>query len=74
MDLEIDIECRHCGHGFSQSLSMMEHGRALRCPFCASFSLILRWDHPVETPVEVEAFDRHEDDNADGKVKTEKAG
>ena len=58
MDIEIDVECRHCGHEFTQSFGMMRHGKALRCPFCASFSLELTFDRPVETPAEIEAFER----------------
>jgi DNA-directed RNA polymerase subunit RPC12/RpoP len=70
MDLEIDIECRHCGHEFTLGFSMMRHGMALRCPFCASFSLNLSFDELVETPGQAGAFERPGELRIESKVKT----
>ncbi len=41
MDLEIELECRKCGFGFSQSFKEVQIGKTLRCPSCSACSLML---------------------------------
>ncbi len=41
MELEIELECRKCGHNFRQELGGIHIGRTLRCPSCSGCSLML---------------------------------
>jgi DNA-directed RNA polymerase subunit RPC12/RpoP len=44
MGLEIDLECRKCGHNFRHELGEVQIGRTLRCPSCSGCSLMLSGD------------------------------
>jgi DNA-directed RNA polymerase subunit RPC12/RpoP len=41
MDLEIELECRKCGFGFTQAFEEIHIGKTLRCPSCSACSLML---------------------------------
>ncbi len=59
MGLEIEFECRKCGHNFRQEFGEIQIGRTLRCPSCAGCSLMLAED---DLPFEA--------DDGQGLVKT----
>lgn len=42
MDIEIDFECRECGWVFARSFLALDHGKALKCPFCSGASIKIR--------------------------------
>jgi Zn finger protein HypA/HybF involved in hydrogenase expression len=44
MDLEIELECRKCGVGFTKAFEEVQIGKTLRCPSCSACSLKLAGD------------------------------
>ncbi len=48
MGLEIELECRKCGHNFKQEFGEIPIGRTLRCPSCSGCSLMLAGDTALE--------------------------
>ncbi len=48
MGLEIELECRKCGHNFKQAFGAIQLGRTLRCPSCSGCSLMLAGDPALD--------------------------
>jgi predicted RNA-binding Zn-ribbon protein involved in translation (DUF1610 family) len=42
LDIEIDFECRECGWVFGRSFLALEHGKSLKCPFCAGTRVFIK--------------------------------
>ncbi len=59
MGLDIELECRKCGHNFRQEFGGIQIGRTLRCPACSGCSLMLAGEDLI--------FDT---DDGQGLVKT----
>jgi predicted RNA-binding Zn-ribbon protein involved in translation (DUF1610 family) len=54
LDIEIDFECRECGWVFGRSFLALEHGKALKCPFCAGVSVVIRSEKVTDGAVETD--------------------
>jgi len=54
LDIEIDFECRECGWVFGRSFLALEHGKALKCPFCAGASVTIRSETVIEEVMETD--------------------
>jgi len=48
MDIDLEIECGHCGCLYKEGFMGMHHGRMLKCPFCMSTDLAIVNDTLVE--------------------------
>lgn len=57
MDIEIDIECRHCGYVYRDGFKAMPHGKTLKCPLCCSVELRIKGDVLIEEHAVMDAFD-----------------
>ena len=51
MDIEIELECSHCGVSFNESFEGLSHGRFLKCPVCFSASLLIKGECLVERKI-----------------------
>lgn len=57
MDIEIDIECHHCGYIYRDGFRAMPHGKTLKCPLCCSSELRIKGDVLIEEDAVMDAFD-----------------
>lgn len=57
MDIEIDIECQHCGYIYRDGFRAMPHGKTLKCPLCRSTKLQIKGDVLIEEHTGMDAFD-----------------
>lgn len=57
MDIEIDIECAHCGYAYRDGFRAMPHGKVLKCPLCCSSELQVKGDLPMKELATMDGFE-----------------
>lgn len=57
MDIEIDIECAHCGYVYRDGFRAMPHGKALKCPLCCSSELQVKGDQLIKELATMDGFE-----------------
>lgn len=58
MDIDIELECGHCGCIYRESFLDMPNSRVLKCPFCFCTALTVRRDLAAIEGLSPENFSR----------------
>lgn len=54
MDIAIEFECRECGLVFERNFMALEHGKSLKCPFCAGASVFIKSESFIDEVAEAD--------------------
>jgi len=50
----MEFECRECGLLFERKFMALEHGKSLKCPFCAGASVFIRNESFIDEVAEAD--------------------